>query len=41
MGIALLLAGIGFAHPDLRALGPVTARKESRTKADQAAVAAA
>ena len=36
MGIALLLSGIGFLILALRALGPIPARKESRTKADQA-----
>src|SRR4051794_40613413 len=41
MGIALLLSGIGFLVLALRALGPIPARKESRTQADQAAVAAA
>jgi hypothetical protein len=41
MGFALLLSGIGFGILAFRALGPITARKESRTKADQAAVAAA
>jgi hypothetical protein len=41
MGFALLLSGIGFGILALRALGPIEVRKESRTKADQAAVAAA
>src|SRR3954454_13648965 len=41
MGFALLLSGIGFGIVALRALGPIPARKQSRTKADPAAVAAA
>jgi hypothetical protein len=41
MGVALLLAGIGFGVLAFRALGPVTARGDQRVQAEQAAVAAA
>jgi hypothetical protein len=41
MGIALLLAGLGFGVLTLRALIPAEARESRREKVDQAAVAAA
>jgi hypothetical protein len=41
MGFALLLSGIGFGILAFRALGPATARRDQRVKADKAAVAAA
>ena len=39
MGVALLLAGIGFARPDLRALKPADEREESRAQTGSTAVA--
>jgi len=41
MGIALLLAGVGFGVLSLRALGPATQREGSPTQAGSAAVASA
>src|SRR3954467_3251425 len=41
MGVALLLAGIGFAVLTIKLLVPITAREGSRAKAGTAAVASA
>jgi hypothetical protein len=41
MGIALLLAGFGFAVLTIKLLAPAAKREESRAKAGSAAVASA